>query len=259
MTLPWGFPFECSVLRDGREETAASEESRKAILLYDPDFDKRKEFQKEFEIKILLPLGLFLHKYPVLKEILIKEPFFINITLLNIIQDAFRQNASDLNEIMLAFIRFLNRCKGYYLPLFRERAHHKIIDVSLSAASTERRKILQLRKEEIDTKRATLFPTYNSKGNPSADCFERIKEKASSVREIVKTYRDKVSAHHDEEKPTISWNDLDVSINQFKMIVDNLYIVGSFNLAMGRASGPGFSAKKTVEILLSGIEFEKST
>lgn len=257
MTLPWGFPFECSILRNGQKERPISEELRKSILVYDIDFDKRKEFQKEFERRILLPLGLFLHKYPVLKETLNKERSSGNVTLLNIIQDAFRQNASDLSGIMLTFIHFLDRCKGYFLPLFRKQAHQKIVEGMFSTADAEKKKVIQARKEEIDVKSAALFLAYNSRGNPSADNFDRIKNRTNSICKLVKEYRDRVSAHDDEEKPAIPWEDLDIIINQFKEIVDSLYIVGSFSMSFGAASGPGFAAKETVEILLNGIDFDK--
>jgi hypothetical protein len=255
MALPQRFPFQSSVFYDGRERAPLAGEELKAVLRYDPDYEKREEFRKEYADKVLLPFRLFLHKYSVLKSIFQNKEKPKNVTLHNILEDALRQNVTDLDATMLAFIHFVNRCSGNFLTLFKRNAHHPIsnIMISSSSANPDKQKILMERKVEIDLKSAKLFSRYNFKGNPSGVEFEKLKTEIEGARMQVRTYRDQVAAHDDKAKPIVKWGDLDMAVNRFKEITDDFFTVGSFSMSFGEASGPGFSAKKTIEILLNGM------
>lgn len=257
MTLPQRFPFLSSVLYDGRERASLTNEGLKTVLQYDPDYEKREEFRKEYADKVLLPFGLFLHKYSVLKSIFQNKVKPKNLTLYNILEDALRQNVTDLDAIMLAFIHFVNRCNGNFLILFKRNAHHPILNVMISSSSAtaapEKQKALMERKAEIDLKSAKFFSGYNFKGNPSGSGFEKLKSKIEETRIQVKAYRNQVAAHDDGGKPVVKWEDLDVAVNRFKEITDDFYIAGTFGLPFGPASGEGFSQTETVTLITRAL------
>jgi hypothetical protein len=253
MTLPDRFPFSVVLLYNGEPLPEITEESHKEFIkTLDPYFDLRKEAEGRIVEKVLNPLVLFLHKYHILKKVLEEKRPPTNITLLNIVQDALRQNVTDLSLIMSFFIDFINEAQGKFQELFKRQAQNKIIAVMLEVQSPEEQEVLQRRSKEIDLKRDKLFPIYSSTGNPSAECFKKLTDHIDEIRKIVRTYRDKICAHSDENKPTIHWRDLDASIEQFTTELNDFYVVLSFGREYGKAQGPGFLSEETLAILIKG-------
>ncbi len=252
MELPARFPFQVSILHNGRTCNPLVDEERASVLFYDPDYDKREMFKKEYEDRLLNQFSMFLHKYPVLKAILQKRIKPKNTTLLSIIEDAFKQSMSDLDTIMFGFLGFLDYCKNKFPILFKKEAQYPLIE-TLIRGEPKREQEYKIRKVEIDQKREVVFSAFTAKGFPSEQAFSKLKGRVNSIREIVKKYRDNIAAHDGKQKPVVLWEELDEAAKQFQEITDALYITGSFHMAFGQAVGPGFNQAETKKLLLKKI------
>lgn len=250
MTLPPQFPFVVKVRYGGLEYPELDESHREIIKTYDPDFDQREECKKGMERQVLHRLSLFLHKYPILKRVLCEARPPMNITLRTIIEDALKQNITELSETMTSFMDFLDECKGKYSTLFRKHAQDKFIAAMANPGQLEMQEALQKWSEEINLKREKLMGFFNHKGNPSAESFDDLKKRVDQLRQLSKNYRDTNSAHWDENEITVCWNELDTTIKQFRELVCDFYSIFTFEQGYGDALGQGFSEGETVKVLI---------
>ncbi len=254
MTLPPKFPFEVKMIYDGKERASITEESvKKIIRTFDPDFDQREICRKRMQEEIFYPLSLFLHKYPILKTVLHEGRVPINVTLFTIIEDALKQNITELSETMDSFIKFLDECKGKYSVLFKRQAQSQMIEVLISSSLPDKQKDFKKRGEDIDLKREMLFEAFNHKGNPTNESFDVIKDKVDQLRQHAKNYRDRISAHRDKEEIIIIWKDFDATLDMFKELVCNFYTIFSFEMGLGDAQGLGFYGSETIKSLVQEI------
>jgi hypothetical protein len=254
MELPLKFSFEVKMTYNGKELTSITNESDiEAIKNFDPHFEERRECRNKILKELLNPFSLFLHKYPILKAVIHNKFSPQNVTFLNLLEDAMKQNVTDLSDIMTSFIKFLEECKGKFQILFKKKAQHKLIEAIINKTAPDKQEILLERNREIDLKRESLFIKFNSKQTPSDQSFDLLKTQVDFLRKEVRTYRDKVAAHNDEIQPSISWEDLDEKIEQFKNLITNFYTVLSFEMALGEAQGPGLLEQQTSKLLIEAI------
>jgi hypothetical protein len=176
---------------------------------------------------------------------------------LSILEDSLKQNITDLSDIMTSFIKVLNECKGKYTILFNRKAQHKLIKALINGNTQDNQELLRKRIEEIDSKRNSLFFMFNSRGTPSNESFDRLKDRAEDLRKEIRAYRDKVAAHNDAIQPSITWEVLDINIEDFKDLISDFYTVLSFEKAFGDAQGPGLLDSETAKILIEEIYSEK--
>lgn len=255
MKLPERFPFNVEILHNGKI-LEMTPEYLKETKQFDPFCKEREECKKQMSEKILNPFRIFLIKFPLLKSIFKTDlpSFNSDILLFNIIEDAARQNISDLDEIMKSFSDFLDKCKGEYTKLFRKKSQDLLIDMVIKGDNSKEIALKQHR-DEINNKREKLFLQFNQNGNPTNESFKRLKTEVGNLRSSVKYYRDKVAAHNDSMNSTctIHWEDVDKSVERFKEIVFDFYIVLSFEQKYAESTGPGIYPQKTMDVLIKQI------
>lgn len=244
-------PFLIETLYNGKPITEISEEHINSVLKLDPFFERRREKRDIMLRNIIHPFALFFHKYRILTKVLNNETQPVNVSLLNLVQDAYRQNISDLSEIFRRTIDFINSCQGIS-PLMQKGCQTKYIQAVAESMPSPKKELILARNIEIESKRVKLF-SFNSKGIPIDESFESLKEKVCNIRTEIKAYRDTVASHDGQFLYDLSFEAFDNTINEFKNFLSELYTVLTFERDFGEAVGSQMNVEETQKILIKEI------
>lgn len=252
MKLPERYPFQVIRLYKGEQLKPLSEEEKNEVRYFDKLYDEREECKIKMRENILDPFCMIKMKYEITKKILTRGEKIKDILLFNFIEDVARQNISDLSESMTSFIKFINECMGSHTNCFKNKSQHILIQVLING-DEEKKEDFNMHCCEIDQKREKLFGSFNSKGCPDNKSFEALKNDIEGIRLKVKTYRDKIAAHGDNEENALTWKMIDESLNRYTEILFDFYIVLSFERIPAEPRGFGIDPDATFNFLVRQI------
>lgn len=224
MNLPEKFPYKTSIFYGDRElNDQIPYDEEQAI----PHYKLRNECKEELIEKLLRRLWAFFAKNKILKKVLTHKSSLKEPLLHTIIEDACKQNITDLIDLSSEFMKIVNLYRGKYIHLFINKSQETICSVLYIKFKVNEQKIRRF-DQLIQEARDRLFGSYNNKGQPKNECFDNLNSRIENIRREVKGYRDKIAAHHDLGELIVTWETLDKYCLDFRQICYDLYSVITF-------------------------------
>jgi hypothetical protein len=174
--FPENNSFCMAMLYAGKEISDFSPEELAEIMKYAPDYTARIECQKLFYAKVLKPLFTYSTKHPVIEKILSPKDSVKNILLMNLLEDAARQNMTDLCALTQELIKFINICKGRHRRLFKKASQRSLIEALINGNNDQEINYKNA-DNRIEQARESLFCSFNDQGVPSDESFTKLKER----------------------------------------------------------------------------------
>jgi hypothetical protein len=222
-TVQWAY--------EGKEGRDFTDTELQQIIPFDPLCVERQKLTKELHEKIINPLVVLYSKHLILKEVLISSKEPCDRLLYNLIEDAARQNITDFYDLMGKFIEIVKRYKNNYSPLFYKDSQKKLLMTLKQGKPIELVNKYCMLDNLIDNKRNALFFCSDKKGSLQSDNWDRLICELRAIRNIIKTYRDKVASHADEElTTTLSWKKATEAIEFFINYTSDIHTVLSFRV-----------------------------
>jgi cytochrome oxidase Cu insertion factor (SCO1/SenC/PrrC family) len=260
MQLPIRYPFIFDLVHSVEltpEEELRFEEIRRK---FDPEHDLRKKCKAIVNQKFLGPFTAFSNKYETLKQTLYNVNTSQNIPhdihLLNIVEDALRQNISDFSEQINELIKFINILNAQYSILFKKNSHRKLYEAVAHNSGIKGE--LQKHSDFIEKNRESLISHFNLQGKVSSTSWDSMKKRLDEIRVSVKKYRDNVGSHDGNQHVTVSFEEIEIAIKKYRDFIYSLNAALFFEAyPSSNQISPGIIPEITTKNLLKIIYYKK--
>lgn len=253
---PYIFDLVHSVQLTPEEEFRFEQLKRK----YDTEHDLRKKCKALVNQKVLGPFVAFSNKYGTLKQTLYGvnscQTIPHDIHLLNIVEDALRQNISDFAEQIKELIKFIDILSSQYSILFKKNSHRKLYAAVAHNSGIEGE--LQRHSDFIEKNRESLISHFSLQGKVSSDSWDSMKKRLDEIRICVKKYRDNVGSHDGNQHVTVSFQEIEIAIEKYQNFIYSLNTTLFFEAyPSSNQISPGIIPDITKKNLLKIIYYKK--